>query len=533
MTTSALTSVGIQYVSISIGATNTSGTATISAVGSGAYIIWLGQKFSTSSTSETTGLGRVELTNSTTVTAYRNSAGNTLTVNALVVDGDTTNLVKSVQKGTLAFAGSNTTKTATISAVTNNNTVINYPGLTSASNATDQLQIFQVRLSLSGTTVTGARNTSTSNALTVGYQVVEFQGTALNSAVQNVQQTATSGTSNDNSISSVTTANTWIANGNNFSNTSTSVNAFWPNVKLKDSTHTTMATNGDPGGGTVGANYCVCEFVSGVLTANAVQRGTVSLSAATSGTLTITSVTQAQAAQNWLGNTSNISNMNEETLYYLSAFTNSTTLTVSNTASVTGIGSLEIIEFNPAASGSVATWSAAASLAAVGSKLNSQAATWSASASFAAHGASKAAGVATWSAATSLSAHGAAAIKSVATWSAAASLSAVGSSKAAGHATFSSAAALAGVTAATKNSVATFSPATSLSAARAVIDSQPATWSATASLSAVGSSLAASIADFAAGSVVNWASGTSPSTTEFYRFHLGGKRHRIYPIYSP
>jgi len=351
--TAALSAVGVQYVSITIAAGSTSNTATITAVGTGGFIILMGQSCSGSQTSETKGLARVELTNTTTVTANRNTsdASLTLTVKACVVDGDTTNLIKSVQSGTIALSTVQTSNTASISAVTNNNTATVILGFTMGGDLTDQLQAMQCRLSLATTTVTATRNSAQSTAMTVGFQCIEFQGAALNSAVQNISKTWTTGTSATSTITSVTAANSWLANAGNTSNTSTSVNAFIPNKKITNATTVTFATNADPGGGTNISNCTVVEFVAGVLTANAVQRGTVSLSAASSGTLTITSVTQAQAMTNWLNNTTSTTNVNNETSFYQSAFTNATTITVSDTASVTGIGSIEVIEFNPVAAG--------------------------------------------------------------------------------------------------------------------------------------------------------------------------------------
>ncbi len=352
--TAALTSVGIQYGSIAIGSGATSNTATISAVGSGAYIILMGQKYSTTATDATVSLGDIALTNSTTVTASRGASDtNTLTVNFCVVDGDTTNLIKSVQTGTIALSTVQTSNTASISAVTNNNTATYLLGVVCNTAGTQQFQVVACKLALSGTTVTATRNSAAGSiAVTVRYQIVEYQGAALAAAVQNVSQTNTSGTSNDNVITSVTVANTAIAWAGHTNNTgTTSMNAFQPYVKLKDATHTTVVTNTDPGGGTNITNYTVIPFVSGILTVNGVQRAQISLAAATSATATITSVTQAQAQTSFLGNTTNVSTVSFETGWYLSAFTNATTITVSNTASVTGVGSVEIIEFNPASGG--------------------------------------------------------------------------------------------------------------------------------------------------------------------------------------
>lgn len=351
--TAALTSVGVQYGSIAIGALAASNTATITAVGSGAYIIWMGQKYSTTVTDASLGLGRVELTNSTTVTATRGSSldTNTLTVNFCVVDGDTTNLIQSVQAGTISLSAVQTSNTASISAVTNTNTATNYLGASTVTSLSQQFQSVASKLALVTTTVTCTRNSAAGSVVLItGFQCIEYKSAALAASVQSISQSNSSGTSNDTVITSVTTTTTAIAWAGHSNNTGTTgANAFQPYVRLKDATHTTVTTNVDPGGGTNISNYTVIPFASAMLTANGVQRGQPSLAAATSATLTITSVTQAQAQMNFLNNTTNVSTLSFETCFYLSALTNATTVTVSNTASVTGIGSVEVIEFNPIA----------------------------------------------------------------------------------------------------------------------------------------------------------------------------------------
>lgn len=356
--TAALTSVGVQYVSIAVGSLASSNTATITAVGSGAYIIWMGRKYSTTDIDATLAMGRIELTNTTTVTATRGSAvdTNTMTMTACIVDGDTTNFVKTVQSSTIALSTAQTSNTATISAVTNNNTGTNYLGVSVTTVGTTQFQAVAVKIALATTTVTATRNSATSVAIVVGFQCIEYQGAALAAAVQNVSKGWTSGTSVTSTITSVTAANSQVLWGGNFNNASTtSANAFQPYVKLTNATTLTFVVNTDPGGGQDTVNCTVVPFVAGVLTANVVQRNTISLSAATSATLTITAVVQAQAQTNFLNNTTNVGTLSFETCFYLCEFTNTTTITISDTASVTGVGSVEVIEFNPVAAAASAS----------------------------------------------------------------------------------------------------------------------------------------------------------------------------------
>ncbi len=349
--TAALSSVGVQYVSIAVGSLAASATASITTVGSGAYIIWMGQSYSAVVSDATLGFGRIELTNTTTVTATRGSSigTDTLTVNACIVDGDTTNLIKSVQSGTMAQTTLQNITTATLSAVTNNNACINHLGTSCTTTGSQQFQAMATKLSLTTTTLTLSRNATGSDAIVTGWQCIEYQGAALAASVQKLSKTWTSGTSVTQAVTSVTAGNTWVSYAGHTNNTgTTAVNAFQPYGTLTNGTTFTLVTNADPGGGTNIYNFTVVPFVAAVLTSTAVQRGTISLSAATSATLTITAVTQAQAQTNFLNNTTNVGTLSFETCFYLCAFTNTTTITVSNTASVTGIGSVEVIEFNPA-----------------------------------------------------------------------------------------------------------------------------------------------------------------------------------------
>jgi hypothetical protein len=347
--TAALTSVGVQQVSITIGNGATSNTATITAVGAGAFIIWQGQT-TTDSTTAASAFARIELTNSTTVTATRNtSSTDTVTINALVVDGDTTNLVKSVQSGTVSIASGSTSGTASISAVTNANTAIFYLGTSTAAAA--NLTRDMCNVSLSGTTVTAARNAS-NGACVVGFCVVEFQSAALASSTQNVTITSTaSGTSFATTITSVTTANAMIAYGGmlNGVNTGDERKDFY-RLSLASSTSVQMDCNTAPAGTSVIAKCVVIEFASGIL-AQSVQRSTISLSAATSNTATITSATAAQTACNWLGNSSDQSTFGLNDSICRITQTNDTTLTMNVNTSGSPVGSYEVITFNPAQTG--------------------------------------------------------------------------------------------------------------------------------------------------------------------------------------
>ena len=347
--TNYTTSAGVQKVSITIGNGSTSNTATITATGSGAYILWSGQTTSFTGTTANKASARVALTNSTTVTATRNTSDtSTVTVNAIIVDGDTTNLIKSVQTGTIVIASSGASNTATISSVTNNNTAIAYLGASSADASDAALGSNNAVLSLSGTTLTATRGISGTFALTVGYCVIEYQGTPLHSTVQNVAYNATINAASDTAtITSVTTGNTYLVWGGFTGGGSSSTANSRSYGQLTNGT--TVTISWDTSASIARQwNASVVEFNPGVLN-QSVQRGTISLSSATSNTATITSVNATYAYANWLNNSAH-SATSQDIVHFKQALTNGTTVTDTVNTSATGVGSYEVVEF-PAFSG--------------------------------------------------------------------------------------------------------------------------------------------------------------------------------------
>jgi len=334
----------VQQVAITIGSGTTSASATINAVGSGAFIVWQGW-----TTNQTTSNGsvedtRIELTNSTTVTAYRNtSSTNTVTVNAVIIDGNTINLVKSVQNGTVTIA-SGSSGTVSISAVTNANTAIFHLGSTSNETTGNELGNNQTVLSLSGTTLTSTRGGSGApNTVTTGFCVVEFYGSALNSSIQNFAYNATiNATSDTKSITSVNVNNTILAWGG-MATPSGGTTTSRLIAQLTNSTTITLAWN-TSGSYQRLCNLCVIEFAAGVLKSS-IKRGTISLSNATSNTATISAVNPSYSFANWLNNTGSASGT-QDIIYYRQTLTNGTTITDTVNTASTGMGSYEVAEFN-------------------------------------------------------------------------------------------------------------------------------------------------------------------------------------------
>lgn len=301
--TNYITAQGVQQFSITIASGQTTGTATINPVAAGAFIMFGGVNPSVSN-DPAEDYAYLTLTNATTVTATRNTGTTgTVVVTGCVVDGDTTNLIKSVQYGTVSILTAATSGTATISAVTNNNTAIHLLGWASA-NATFSALNEGPILTLSGTTVTATRPTST-GALTVGFVAIEFQGSALNQAVQNVAATSSSSvTSYTASLgSNVVMANTLCFYGGSSIGTVTTNVAEYKQRGALTAVGTFTVSVNTAVADAKSFNASVVEFVSGVLN-SAVQRSSTTLTGVVKGITTLsTPVNNSYSGLNWLGNT--------------------------------------------------------------------------------------------------------------------------------------------------------------------------------------------------------------------------------------
>lgn len=107
--------VRVQRGTILLGSGQTSNTASISQVDFGASIaIWQGQSGGPTGNNYNSGFADVDLTNSTTVTATRNTSGNTLTV-AFVVITFTPKVAKAIQKVANTSTAGVTSETSTLS----------------------------------------------------------------------------------------------------------------------------------------------------------------------------------------------------------------------------------------------------------------------------------------------------------------------------------------------------------------------------------------------------------------------------------
>lgn len=305
--TNYITAVGVQQFTITIASGSTTGTATINAVGSGAFILWDGNNNSVNG-NPSRDYAYLALTNSTTITATRNTGtSGTVVVTGCIVDGDTTNLIQSVQHTTVTIASGSATGTATISSVTDNNTAIHLLGWKSDNTSINAPDEFPA-LTQSGTTLTATRIGTTGN-LVAGALILEFKSGALQQNVQRISATSSSNvTSFTAAVTSVTTTKAiCLYAGSNIA-TSTNLNLVKMYGSLTNATTFTVNVNT----GVANAktyNASVIEFVSGVLNSS-VQRNTTTLTAVASNITTLTSINVSNSSLSWLGNTYSAANTN-------------------------------------------------------------------------------------------------------------------------------------------------------------------------------------------------------------------------------
>jgi len=160
----------VQYGTITINNTETSQTATITSVNTNQTALLFNGVTNTSG-GVANGEVHLVLTNSTTVTATRGTSAILSTVSFCVVEYQA-QVVRRIQRGTIAITAGNTSNTATITGVNTSKSVLSWLGQsTDVGDMTDGSA--QLMLTNS-TTVTATRHASTNN-MTVGYQVIEWR----------------------------------------------------------------------------------------------------------------------------------------------------------------------------------------------------------------------------------------------------------------------------------------------------------------------------------------------------------------------
>lgn len=338
---SYITGVGVQQVAITMGAGTASATATITAVGARAFILYGGNSGSDPQGNRSCTF--ITLTNSTTITATRSSANGTCIVRCSIVDA-TADLVTSVQYGTVTLVATNSSNTAAISAVNANSSALIYLGHTTGDTVsvpTTQLPA----LSYAATTVTATVTTAVTSTMVVGFSMIEFNPSALLSNVQ-IFSTAwlNTATSTTQAITSVDVNNSLIIHAGHRSDNLTTFRTSKQRSNLTNATTVTIVVNLAGADTNNVYNFTVVEFIPGVFS-QPVQRGNISLSG-TSSTATINSVAVSKSACFSTGSSSG-GDTAYETFKCRVNLTNSTTVTgARGSASSSAVVNYAVAEFS-------------------------------------------------------------------------------------------------------------------------------------------------------------------------------------------
>lgn len=153
------------------GAAGTTATFSTAVTTANTVLKWVGARASVSGSNDARSWNaRLELTNTTTVTAY---STNTATVVSYEVVEFYPNVVRSIQRGTFSLSGSHPVDT-TITAVTTAKTQVDILGIeTSVSDAVSH--VFPTVQLTSTTNLRATVGSNIASTTTVGYQVVEFR----------------------------------------------------------------------------------------------------------------------------------------------------------------------------------------------------------------------------------------------------------------------------------------------------------------------------------------------------------------------
>lgn len=335
-----ITPVGVQQVSITIPNGFASATATITSVGSRAFILYGAN--SSNNTNAINSCADITLTNSTTVTADRLGVNGAVVVTCSVVDA-TSDLVVSVQYGAITLLATQASNTAAIAAVNANTSALEWLG-TMVSDTVTVPSTQMAALTYAATTVTATVTTAVTSTMVVRFCMIEFNAAALQSNVQ-IFSTAwlNAATSTTQAIAAVTANNTILIHGAQRTDNLTTLAKARQRSVLTNGT--TVTINVDTAGSDTNNiyNFTVVEFIPAVL-AQPVQRGTIAI-AGTSNTAAITSVNTSKAACFSMGFSTGTSTAYDALMCRVT-LTNSTTVTgTRGSASGTSTVAYTVVEF--------------------------------------------------------------------------------------------------------------------------------------------------------------------------------------------
>ncbi len=338
----------LQQVSITIAAGATSNTATITAVASGkAYCHWQGVTGQVATYNGSTCEVDITLTNTTTVTATRNTsdASNSVTVNCTVVEF-VSSAIQNIQQGTITMTAA-ASNTATITAVVAANTIVHYNGATTTDTSAS-FSIIKNKLVLTNTTTITATRTTGTNNLTARFVAIEFAAGVLNQAVQSI--TAASNTTALSAALTLFDSRYTLAFHGGWSyNSANSDTGGAPSLENGGNTNYVLRS-GYASGFTYNPSWQIAEFTSTQI--NRITRCRTKIAATTtSGTTTISStntVNTAKTLVNFLGynSVSALSTFRDSSMKVVLTDANTITATKNtSSATVDGYTSFEIVEF--------------------------------------------------------------------------------------------------------------------------------------------------------------------------------------------
>lgn len=338
----------IQQVSITIGTTATSNTATITSVDTTrAVLIYGGMRGTETSAGPAYNqtLTRATLTNATTVTATRNttSATFTTTINVTVVEF-TDAAIDSVEYGSITISAASSSNTATISSVTTARSAVLYLGHTTTA-GTGITTSNMPRLTFTNATTITANRSATTGDVTVNFVVVQFASGITNSIQEaSISITNTNSTANA-TISAVTTAKTLVVYGGYTNGSGGGGNGPMPYVYLANTTTLTAVRTGTSQ--TTAVNVTAIEFASSYVSSKQSGQTAIADASATKDN-TVTAVATAKSVTSFLGQKIDSSDEPDATLATLS-LTSTTNVRQQRGAANAGgyvyVGSWELMEF--------------------------------------------------------------------------------------------------------------------------------------------------------------------------------------------
>ncbi len=329
--------ISCEHFSITLGTSETSDTYTLTKPVDPltSFIVWGNEIVAAGNTQNNA--ARVTITNSTTVTATRNTASSSATTVYGTVVYCSRRFVKSVQQGTISMSSASVT--ATITAVRTDKSICLFQGFTT-NNANGNMTTGWQSVELTNsTTVTGRINTAGTTCV-VGYVVVEFQPEAVD-YVEQCLITVTSGTGTTKTLArNVDMYRTALFWGGMTCGNNTRANQL-SYAELTDAKTVTVANN-TSSASTRYIVVTVIEFARGVV--RGVRRTKITLAAATSNTASIAYVERNKSIASFLGYA--CTGTTHPTVIAGWRLTNDTTLTANLNSAGTDTVSGEAIWFN-------------------------------------------------------------------------------------------------------------------------------------------------------------------------------------------